>query len=169
MSSMLPIIFRTLLILGVVLAHGVAGAEELAVCRSEVAYSWTKDPKDERVVFFAVVEQRAPSVEDAKRKLAEEVARVKGDAYQRCREAHQNLSGCIAGRFNAHTGVMSSMTFAARKALEEAITTDCKGEQGTCGAVTASEPQCKEPPPPPEASGGAAPEEKKGETSKKKK
>jgi len=141
-------------------------------CRTEVSYKWnraSKDGKDEeRVVFFSIIEQRGETIEIAKTRLAETVAREKGRAYERCRQEHQNMSGCVATRFGSNASVAINLGFAARKALEQAIDSDCSAVQGVCGAVSASEPECREPPKPVEEAVAAPAEAKKGDAKKKK-
>lgn len=137
-------------------------------CRTEITYL-VKKGEVERKEFFAVVERVGASEDETKRILDEYVLREKGRAQERCREQHENLSGCIASRFASHGTVFSNLTFTARRALETAINEDCTALQGICGAAQATELVCaREIKAAAEASPAADTEKEKADTKKKK-
>jgi hypothetical protein len=115
------------------------------VCKSEISYSWKKEGNEElSKVIFAVLEARSDNQELAKAKVESQVLRHTPRASQHCNKEHENLSGCIAAKFTAQASVLDRLSFAARKKLEEAITTDCQARIGACKAVEATEVECQE-------------------------
>jgi len=167
----MQITVRYIVLIAFMLTPTMAGAE--FTCRGEVSYKWKtltsklaadKDSpakeSEERVVAVGSIERRAPDETAAKGALVAPLERERSRALDLCRVEHENLSGCIANRFGASVGVLNTLGFSAKKALEEAITGDCRVAQGACTEVLVSEITCKE-------SATPVPEETKGSESKK--
>lgn len=112
-------------------------------CSSQVSYRWTKPERESALeVLVDRIEKKATSVEHAQQIMGPEISEAKQKALHLCRKQHENLSGCIAGKFAAMDSVMRRLDFSARKALEEAISKDCAAQQGECGEVQATEVAC---------------------------
>lgn len=134
-----------LFVFSVLFLAAAASAQADFMCEAEVSFKWKRGKEDtEQSVPYVSVQQAGPDEAAAKNALTEFLGTEREKARTACREAHQNLARCIASKFSATGAVMQTMTFSARKALEEAITKDCEREQGICGEVAASEPKCIE-------------------------
>ncbi|MCO6429471.1 MAG: hypothetical protein J5J00_01325 [Deltaproteobacteria bacterium] len=145
------------------------------ICRTEVAYRWkrsesapAKPESDEtpaaspsssegeaspQEVFWRAVETSGAEEEAVRAKLTEAANQEKLPALEACRREHQNLSGCIASKYQGLAGSFTSLGFSARKALEEAVIQDCTKQQGECLEAVAKEIKCvekKEEAPPPD-------------------
>jgi hypothetical protein len=96
------------------------------------------------IVFVEAVEAKGADEAAAKALLHERVERAKVRASERCVQEHQNESGCVAAKFSSLSSTMHSLTFSARKLLEDSIASDCKAQQGICLPSEASEAQCVE-------------------------
>ena len=159
-------------------------------CRTEVQYRWraesavvqtgkasaTPDPaatpasaNGEQTVYWALVERKGPTEEEAKRLMADAALQQRSSADKACKQQHENLATCIANKFSALSSTLNSLTFSARRALEEAVTTDCKKQQGACISSFAGDPVCTEKKSEEEkAEGGEKGEKDKGKKEKKK-
>lgn len=114
-------------------------------CKTDLSYSWKKTGEGvDRMQLVRSVESSGPTEESARESIAVLVSREHQRALGLCRERHENLSGCVANRFTQSQPALIGMSFSARKALEEAITSDCQSQQGQCGQVSSSEILCKE-------------------------
>jgi len=112
-------------------------------CRSEVSYQWKKPQEEELIkVSLALVQADGPDETSAKARLEKLTLAELAKAREACRAQHENLSGCLASKTAASAGVLQSLAFASRKALEDAIGSDCKALTGTCKEAVASEPVC---------------------------
>ena len=132
-------------------------------CSSELSYKWRKaQAESELLVRWGVFSARGADELAAKRALAEPVEREKRRARESCKKEHENLAGCVAGRYSSMEGTLSRMSFSQRRDVEEAVTADCNSKQGSCGEVTATEPQCVEHKPDEASSSSAASESKSG-------
>lgn len=120
------------------------------VCRGEIEYSWMRMNKEGEVtdkemkVFWASREMKAKTEELAKSKLEDLMLREKGNARQACKNEHENLSGCIAGKYQAMKTIMKLLDFSSRKAIEESVQKDCEAQLGLCKEVSSSEVACKD-------------------------
>ena len=161
------------------------------VCASDISYTWTSSsaakastptasgansttPAANPVAtsapnqtFVGKIEARAESEDLAKKALDARSAAAKTQAITRCKREHENMSGCVAAKYSAMGTTLNTLTFSARKALEDAIRTDCELQRGVCGEATVAQAQCGEEvkavEPTPEAAKGA---DKKGEKKK---
>jgi len=114
-------------------------------CRSDVSYSWKKEKEEHPSDVFSSTIQASGVTEDAaKAALADMGAREQGKAMVDCRKEHENRSGCIAAKYAANGSVIQLMKGEARKALEDAIVSDCAVAQGGCIKATIGEPKCSE-------------------------
>lgn len=112
-------------------------------CRSEISYQWKKHQEENLIkVATGGVQAEGADEAQAKARLAELLPAEQGKAQAICRAEHENLSGCISSKTAAASAVLQSMGFAARKALEESIASDCKSVAGGCKEAVASEPVC---------------------------
>jgi hypothetical protein len=137
-------------------------------CSVEVRYQWKKDAAD-RPVVWAVVLGRGDSEDAAKARVSALVEAELPRARQACAREHENLAGCISAKFAASSSLLPSLDFSARKALEEAITSDCKAAQGVCGEAAGAEPKCTTGAPAVEASAGKVEDKGKESPDAKKK
>lgn len=115
------------------------------ICSSDIGYNWQKTgDENDRIVGFDHVEQQAADEEQAKAKLAIRVEDIKAKASHACRREHENLAGCISSKLQALAGPLNAASFGARKSMEDAVVSDCAGQQGKCGEITAGEVKCRE-------------------------
>ena len=127
--------------LSVWLATGAVSGE--VRCTAEVGYEWRRGQGDEELKVHR--SRIAASGEDeatAKSNLAAVAVDEKAAALKFCRGEHENFSGCLGAKLSAAVATMQALDFSARKALEEAITADCKALSGACTDAYASEPAC---------------------------
>lgn len=96
------------------------------------------------IVFVSGVEGVGADENAAKAKLNENAEREKARGAEQCTKGHENQAGCVAAKMTSLVATMQSLGFSARKLLEESIASDCKAQQGKCGDVTVSDPQCSE-------------------------
>lgn len=114
-------------------------------CEAALSYKWRKDKEEvANEEFFSSVEEKGADEVSAKDALTRKIAREKSRAKEECKREHENLSGCIAAKYAAIASVLSSLGFSARKAVQDAIASDCTSIQGVCSQVVSSEPVCKE-------------------------
>ncbi|MCB9029561.1 MAG: hypothetical protein H6619_00785 [Deltaproteobacteria bacterium] len=139
-------------------------------CDSAVNYVW-KNKGGKHESFWKTVTATAADEAGTKAALDDAVSFEKGLAIAKCRKDHENLSGCIAQRYQSIGSTYESMGFKARKTLDEAIINDCQKKQGYCLEPKASNPICKDlSPAPAETEGeGGGDDEKDSKKDKKKK
>ena len=113
------------------------------VCASEVSYKWKKGEK-ESSVSVSRIERRGADEAAGKAALEESLSREKSDALDECRKQHENMAGCMSAKFTSNSDALRSMSFPARKQLEEAVGADCKEGQGSCTEAATSEAVCRE-------------------------
>ncbi|RMD86393.1 MAG: hypothetical protein D6808_03425 [Candidatus Dadabacteria bacterium] len=111
------------------------------ICRAPLYYIWG-DKKTKS--FWKNISARGDREEDAKRVLEEKIDRLKNKAISECRKVHENTAGCIAERYKAVESRYSSLSFRARKAIDEAIISDCKKQEGVCLEAESGKIVCKE-------------------------
>lgn len=112
------------------------------ICKNDVTYSWKKGEEAESTIFFEAVQTNAPDEAQAKNLLSEKTALTKMKASEACRKIHENTSACISAKLASSSSMLSTLTFSARKAVEDAATADCQKQAGKCSAVSSSEPVC---------------------------
>ena len=95
-------------------------------------------------VYWLAIDAAAADEAAAKERLAEARSREGVRALDVCRNEHENLTSCVTKKFAASAGVMGSLSFTARRAMETAVTLDCGAQQGKCQDLVAGEPQCIE-------------------------
>ncbi len=115
----------------------------LTNCKSEVSFKWKKDDKESTVLVSRVSRSGADEAA-AKRALDEAIAREKGAAMESCKHQHENVTGCMNGKFASLGPALQSASFNLRKHIEDAVAKECKENQGTCSDVLSSEVQCEE-------------------------
>lgn len=140
-----------LLSCSVVLDAQIARAD--FVCSSDVTYKWKEEgvgtpaagsANSEKAVHFSITDAAGDSEEAAKAKLSPLLIAAKARAALACQEEHENQSKCIATKYSAMSTVVNSLSFSARKELEESIISDCKKSQGKCLEASSSDPKCSE-------------------------
>jgi hypothetical protein len=114
-------------------------------CGSELSYQWQKAGQDAAAKVL-VGSFQATGVDEpaAKAALATRLEREKISSREQCKKEHENLSGCYSVKFASMAALIQSLDFAARKSLSEAITSDCKQQQGSCLDVKSSDPICQD-------------------------
>lgn len=128
-------------------------------------------PSEEpRTVRLIEVERVGKDEAAAKLLLEGELARQKVRASEACVRQHEALGSCVSTKLAANAHVLNSLGFSARTALEEALTTECRSQQGRCMGVEASAAQCREiaAAAPPAAEDDKKGDAKKGDAKKKK-
>lgn len=137
-------------------SNSCAPARADFICRSDVSYKWVKadpakstpEPKPassaETTVRFAAVERSGVDEAGAKASLEPELNKTKVRATEACKKEHENLAGCIAGKFSIQSSTLAGLSFTARRELEKAITADCQAQLGTCLTALSSDPACEE-------------------------
>jgi len=152
----------------------VSGLAEF-ICRASVSVKVKKDEQGAaHDVPYKSYDGKGADEAAAKQALALAISSAKLEAMTVCRRNYENLSGCVSTKFSTMAATLSSLTFSARKSLEEAITKDCTKQQGTCVESVASDPVCEAPKVEEEAKdegkdAGKKDAGKKGEGDKKKK
>ena len=112
-------------------------------CKSDVSYGWKKTGEEtERSVYWARLEREAKDEAIAKAVLLEASERERSQAADACRARHESLADCMAGKFSGLASMMSSLDFAARKKVQDAVATDCEALKGSCTGGKISEPVC---------------------------
>ncbi len=135
------------LLAAIVVTVAASNLEAQTTCKAEVSYKWKSSGEakeaQEATVYFGGVEGAGADEVVAKAKLTEESSVLKVKALDACRRDRENLTGCITAKFATSAQALQSLSFSARKALEEAISADCKKSQGSCLDATVSEPACQ--------------------------
>lgn len=154
---------RFLACLVLIFICGSAYAE--ATCSSAVSFLVEKEGGVSREIYFAELRVQGADEATTKAKLEAELAKAKAKSFERCKTEYENLSGCLQDKLTSAAGTLQGASFSARKALEEAFTTDCKKQQGVCKEAKSTEPKCVvvEPTVAADEKGG----DKKGEKGKK--
>jgi hypothetical protein len=157
-----PIVFPLLLTL---FAASPAAAEFL--CKSSISYVVVLAPRETpaagtnrpaatpspvppgsappgEVVQYATIEASGETEQGAQNALLKTLGRTVEQARQVCAQRHENVGGCIAGKFATQQSTLRSMDFSARKKLEDAITSDCEHLRGTCQEPKVTAPVCTE-------------------------
>lgn len=95
-------------------------------------------------VYWMSLEAKAPTEEEARQKLNKAALNERAGAEKACRNAHENLSGCIASKYSSLSSSVGTLGFSARKSVEDAINSDCKLQQGRCLGSVVTEVKCSE-------------------------
>lgn len=133
-------------------------------CKSTISYKWKKSKGDEGAeIMFAAIERRGADEAKAKSLLNGALDKIKADAFESCKKEHEDLASCISNKYTSYGSTLHSLGFGARKALEDAIASDCAAQEGSCLPPVSGEPKCEEV-----ASADAGKEGKKDEKGKKK-
>jgi hypothetical protein len=93
-------------------------------------------------VAYGVVRRTGDTEEVARELCREGLEEKKAEALKECRELHENLSGCISGKFTTMSALLKQLDFEARKELEASIASDCRKISGRCLKAEASEVEC---------------------------
>lgn len=136
-------IMRFMVVIGLALLVGTTSALAEVRCRSDISFQWKKAEGGEKIdVPWGAVVVRGADEAAAKLELQRRVDEEKLKAHETCRKAHENMSGCFSMKFSAMTATLQSLNFSSRKALEEAISADCKSQQGRCEGIASTEFAC---------------------------
>lgn len=107
-----------------------------------------KDTEGETEASYKVQYSRrvaqASSEEEAKKLLSRMLDKDIFEARLSCARNHENLSGCVAGKFQSMASVLAQLSFSAKKELEGVIQDDCRMQSGRCLMTQASEIACKD-------------------------
>lgn len=120
----------------------LAWAGDEVTCSNEISYRWRNQEDKELTVFYAKVYRSAPNEIEARAKLSEAMVQQRLKAKRECEQLHEDLAGCIAGKYAALGSLRSTLDFSARKELEQAVQADCNAVKGTCFEVQVSETVC---------------------------
>ena len=158
----------TLLAVIVLFVSGTAFAE--FECQVDVSYRWRREAQkpagittplaspaadatpsaehalgtDIESVFWTSVKGNGAKEDEVKKKVENFANKEKSAAVSSCRVSHENLSGCISAKFSSVAPTLNNLGFAARKSLEEAISSDCQKQQGQCIDAISGEMKCAE-------------------------
>ncbi len=95
-------------------------------------------------IYLELIEARDADEAKTKSALLKNSARPLERARETCRERHENVGGCISSKFENSATTLRSLSFSARKALEDALRADCETQRGRCKKVDSTEPVCAE-------------------------
>jgi len=112
-------------------------------CEGGVGYKW-KQGETERAEHFGSYNAKGVSEDEAKANLKKITDSAIGSAMSACREAHENLSGCMTLRYKQLGSSYDAMSFAVRKEMDGAIKGDCEKVQGQCLSAAAVDAKCVE-------------------------
>jgi len=96
-----------------------------------------------RKVDYALVSASGGGEEEAKVELEKQLILKKGSAMQACRHQYENTADCLAAKLDTNSSNLRTLSFSARKHLEESIAEDCKKRAATCVAVSNTEIKCR--------------------------
>jgi hypothetical protein len=178
-------------LIGLIILLVLSAPEDLLgefICTAEISYKWARNekksveakvtpsptpqaenPADSSLsVFWTNIEKSAATEEEAKKFVNKVSLQEKASAEKDCVSQHENLSGCIASKFESLSATMSRLSFSARKSMEEAIHQDCSSQQGKCLGAAISEIKCSEKVDPKAAEAEASKDGKDKKDAKKK-
>jgi hypothetical protein len=127
------------------------------VCQYDVYFTWQKRPKEKkdekgRVVveqppppaeaFFSTISVSGINEPDVRSNLTNLLPQAKAQALEHCRNAYEDLGGCISNHLKSRATEYSSMDFPARKSLLSAIENDCNYTLGTCLSSDSKDVRC---------------------------
>lgn len=115
------------------------------LCHTSVSYVWKKTQEEaELEVFWARLERKGADEVSAKRLIEEALALERGKALNGCQQDHENLAGCVAGKFSSLAPTLQRLSFSQRKSIEDAVNSDCSARQGKCTTVKVEDVGCAE-------------------------
>ena len=134
---------RPILLILTFLVFAVSLASAQTRCRTQLTYKW-KPADGEKSVEIKWGEYEGQGVDDAtaRAQISSLVEKERVKARETCRREHENLAGCYSAKFASLGPVLQGLDFSARKSMEEAITSDCKKQQGRCDEPAIAEPVC---------------------------
>jgi hypothetical protein len=112
-------------------------------CEGGVGYKWKKG-EAEKEEHFGSYNSKGVTEDEAKANLKKITDNALGSAMSACREAHENLSGCMTFRYKQLGSSYDAMSFAVRKEMDGAIKGDCEKAQGQCLSAAAVDAKCVE-------------------------
>lgn len=134
----------TLFSLALIIMSAATLAHAEWLCRQEINMKWKKDKEEVgSQVFFTSVEAKGADEAIAKANLNSVLGSEKAEAQVHCKKYHENLSGCIAAKYASMSSTLSTLSFSARKAVEDSVAKDCDAQQGKC-SIEAVDPVCAE-------------------------
>jgi len=113
-------------------------------CKADVHYSWKKktegqnktaagsEEQEGRRLLFSTIEVEEETEEAGQLKIQSLLSKEAYRAREECLRRHENLSGCIAGKFQALSVTMQQLDFEARREIQKSIRQDCNNQQGEC-------------------------------------
>jgi hypothetical protein len=115
------------------------------LCRAEITYKWRRAQEEkESEVILQALEAKGSDEASAKAEIKKLALSARSGAQATCAQRHENLTGCISSKLAAASTVQHTLSFSARKTLEEAIKTDCSNSQGVCTEIIVKDPTCEE-------------------------
>ena len=135
-------LFAQSLCIALTYLQGVTALAE-TVCKSEVGFKWKPSQEQtELAEYWTTLNAKGADEKTAKEALAVVVDKEKSVAQRACRERHEDLSGCVAGKLSALRPTLQAMGYSERRTLESAVSSDCTARQGKCGEITVGDAQC---------------------------
>ena len=115
------------------------------LCHTTVSYVWKKTQEEaDKEVFWSRVERKGATEAAAKRTIEEAIVSEKGKALEGCKQDHENLAGCVAGKFSSLASTLQRLSFSQRKSIEDAVNADCFARQGDCSTIKVDEVACSQ-------------------------
>ncbi len=115
------------------------------LCHTSVSYVWQKTQEETAIeVFWARLERKGADEVAGKRLIEEALALERGKALSACQQDHENLAGCVSGKFSSLASTLQRLSFSQRKSIEDAVNSDCSARQGKCSSVKVAETSCSE-------------------------
>jgi hypothetical protein len=121
----------------------VRGVHAQATCSAEVSYKWKKGDSEESTIHWATIRLKGEEEKAVRAALIERVVREKKKASEACKDLHENMSGCLTAKLASSSGNIRGLDFAARRTVSDAITQDCKLQQGRCLEILSPDPTCE--------------------------
>lgn len=116
-------------------------ASAQSTCSTTISFKWKQGDK-EIEEHWTTLHAKGATEEEAKVTMRPLIDQNQKTASDQCRNAHENLSGCMAARYLAIGSSISALSFQARKQMEEAVQVDCEKIQGKCLGVSIAEIKC---------------------------
>ena len=139
----MPRLALTLALLFCLVLGLVSTVSAQTTCRSDLSYTWKKQTEEQdRKVFVGVIERVGKDEVEAKQMVLDALVPEKASALQACRQQHENVAGCISGKYLTMASTITGLGFAARKNLDQAIIDDCNAQQGVCKDAVSVDPVC---------------------------
>ncbi len=115
-----------------------------STCSTTITFKWKQGDKEGKEIeeHWTTLHAKGATEEEAKVTMRPLIDQNQKAASDQCRNAHENLSGCMAARYLTIGSSISALSFQARKQMEDAVKVDCEKIQGKCLGVNIAEIKC---------------------------